>query len=213
MKRIASLLLAAATASPVAAEVVVRKVADGSYRSIRVHSQTQSDGTIAHWSRVSDCNSCDFLNVDGDLHGDRAPVYVVIPAGELQPDPSPIVVWARNTGADRDLYFSRWVTGPGWTAPQPVGDGNGGEDTGIDLFLDLRGDVHLVWWSNDEVPGVWYSKFQGGHWSAPELVSDPGRDSRNPVFSSAGGALYINYEDWSLQPSGSICTLKERFDP
>ena len=105
-----------------------------------------------------------------------------------------IAVWVRFNGANFIVQAAARPAGGGWSLPQDL-SATGGDSANPQIALDSAGNAVAVW-ERSEGANV---KIQtavrpaGGAWSAPQDLSAPGEDAREPevAFDGWGNAMAI----------------------
>jgi hypothetical protein len=121
----------------------------------------------------------------GDAEG---PQVAFDPAGNA------VAVWERFNGTNFIIQAAERPAGGGWSLPQDV-SAPGQETANPQIALDPAGNAVAVWESNEGANvGVQTAvRPPGGAWSAPQNLSAPGEDAREPevAFDGLGNATAI----------------------
>jgi len=95
------------------------------------------------------------------------------------------LVWFRPTGGGYgDIYYSRY-DGLSWSPGQDVSQSPGTQSIEPDLAVDIRGNPHVVWEEhlNPNVWEIFYGRFDGLCWSAPQNISNQQMLSTSPQIA------------------------------
>lgn len=163
-------------------EVSVNFDAEGNYRYTSFLVEPGLEGN-RFWTPVRGIERQRILNPEGDLFGDGRPALVDDPQSG-----SPLAVWPVRSGRSAVLVWSIWEEN-GWSPPRWVHSiSSPFEDRDPVLAVDSDGQVHLVWWKNQEGRGIVIrSRFLGeAGWSLPRPISSRGIDARYPEIEITG---------------------------
>lgn len=191
-------------------EVSINSDAEGKYLYTSFLVGQGLDGN-RFWTPVREIDPGRVLNPEGDLFGDGRPALMDDPHSR-----SPLAVWSMRSGRSAALVWSTWE-GNGWSLPRWVHPFNSPfEDRDPVLAIDSVGQIHLIWWKNQEGRGtIFRSRFLGeAGWSLPRPISSMGIDARYPeieitgngpavVFRSNGKGGHSIPLNWGASLSGS----------
>jgi len=147
------------------------------------------------------------LGTDADGLAGYAPRVVSDSAGAVT------AVWSQNANSRSSLWFSRFVTGSGWTSASLVETAHTGESDTPQIAVDGAGNVTVVWFQADAVFGhVWANRYvpATGWETATQIDASSGSASSASVaVDSSGQAIAV----W-VQGTGGIFSLwSARFVP
>ncbi len=128
------------------------------------------------------------------------------PAVAIDSHGTTYVVWEDwRRGEDQiELRWARQTAGGSWTPSQPVGPQGAKNQRNPAIAVDGRGNVHLVWESQDPAhPGIYWAILRPGStiWRGFLLVNDPLADGVRPprhpdVGVGGNGTVYAIWQDF-----------------
>lgn len=121
------------------------------------------------------------------------------PALAIGPDNHVHLAWTRYDDRVGKVDYARF-DGARWTAPQRVSPGVAYAGVPA-LAIDPQGQPHLVWYGirnqalaiqtrHGSLYEILYSRFSGGHWTQPELISPGIPDSINATLAIDRGGRF-----------------------
>ncbi len=141
------------------------------------------------WQAYRSISNQRILNPSGTIRPDDEPDVAYHPTTG-----NPVVVWAYNNGAERDIALAYW-TGTSWSAVDFL---TGSADDEIDpkVFVERNGTIHVVWWvdSNDPQVMLMTRDHDADFWEAPIQVSPVGQTGRRPSVAVFNDVLWILME-------------------
>ncbi len=127
------------------------------------------------------------------------PFVIVRPNGEI------IVAWTEgHFNAYGVLWYRTWTAGQGWSQAS-IAVQQKYSSAFPQMDIDAEGDVHMAYMDGNASGNreIYYSKYAGGRWSAPEMVFySPGLNSSWPRIDVEGNRIYVLWCD-NYTPPGA----------
>lgn len=80
------------------------------------------------------------------------------------------------------------------------------------VYEDSSGNLHVVWFDDGNSVGqIYYSKFDGNSWSAPELVESNSYGAKNPDVLADNNNIYVIFETQESSESSIAFRYKTEF--
>lgn len=172
-------------------------------------------GATGQWGRTSSLPDRQLLNPDGDDRGDKPPVTAVtsraVGQAATASNDMAYVIWPRKDGGDFDIFYSAFLRE--WSIPQRVYSDSKINDFDPSL-AERKGKLYLAWWSDQETPKIYYSKFDGNTWSPYQVVSNQSVPSRYPQVTINGrNEVVITYTSYQGDKTTTEQLIWEDCDP
>ncbi|MFC2174142.1 hypothetical protein ACFLU6_16225 [Acidobacteriota bacterium] len=176
-----------------------------------------TNNRVEYWSRTTTLPEIQVLNSGGDGKGDGAPLCTVTSRNVGQPT-SPnndmvYVVWTRHDGEDLELVYA-YFSSNRWSPVQLISSLNNTYNDRDPSTTHNNGKLYLTWWTDEEIPKVYFSKYDGNNWTVPEVVSDPSVSSMNPqIFINVRNELVITFQAFDGHKTTTTSLIREHVDP
>lgn len=144
-----------------------------------------------------------YLNAPGSALADDRPDLGLLPGTGY-----PVMVWADDSGSDRDIAFSQWDD-DGWPATPIYLTAGLGDERDPRIHVQGNGALQVVWWEDDSSDRVYLASRPAGSrsWSEPSLILASGR---RPSIAASGDGLLVAYERDAASGDGQEIVVATR---